>query len=230
MLHKSRRNRKPPRAAGRMCDGQAGAFRGTIGPAMSRETTSPGGLEDGALVRRIGAAPRDSAGDEAELCRRFAPRIRLYGRRHLRDEHAASDLVQDVLAAVIEAVRAGRIEDPDRLRQFVLGTCRFVAWRMRRGEWRRDETVQRAHLEAVGGSEAGSWAALDAERLERCLGGLPPRERKVLYMSFYEDRTAQEIGAALALTDVHVRVIRHRALERLRDCVDARPGDHEAPR
>ena len=68
----------------------------------------PAALDDGALARRIalaGARPDTSA--EAELCRRLGPRIRLYGLRHLRDRHAAADLVQQVLLLSLECLRAG---------------------------------------------------------------------------------------------------------------------------
>src|SRR3954451_6435900 len=86
------------------------------------------------LVRRIAAG--DSAGSnarqaEAELCRQFAPRARLYGLRHLRDEELARDLAQAVLLAVLEAARAGRVNEDDKLERFVLGTCRNVAARLR---------------------------------------------------------------------------------------------------
>ena len=47
---------------------------------------------DGELARAIGAGPSEAA--ESELYRRFAPRVRLYGLRHLRDEESARDLVQ----------------------------------------------------------------------------------------------------------------------------------------
>ena len=50
---------------------------------------------------------------EAEFCRRFAPRIRLYGLRHLRNEAAAADL---------EFEEAGRLRDEIRaLEQEELG-------------------------------------------------------------------------------------------------------------
>jgi RNA polymerase sigma-70 factor (ECF subfamily) len=184
--------------------------------AIARSTT-----DDADLVRRIAAAaPGAAAGDEAELCRRFSARVRLYGRRHLRDAHAAADLVQEVMAAVIEAVRAGRVEAPERIRQFILGVCRFVVWRMKRGEWRRSEAAERVRVETEGFAGPGEpHAALDAERLERCLGGLATREQKVLYLSFCEERSAGEIGSALALSESNVRVIRHRALARLRSCI-----------
>jgi RNA polymerase sigma-70 factor (ECF subfamily) len=45
--------------------------------------------DDSELARRIVAAgTRHDAAAEAELCRRFAPRIRLYGLRHLRSDAA----------------------------------------------------------------------------------------------------------------------------------------------
>lgn len=38
-------------------------------------------------------------------------------------------------------------------------------------------------------------------------------------MSFFDDRRADEVGAALATSGGTVRVIRHRALARLRKCM-----------
>src|SRR5215472_9672863 len=51
-------------------------------------------LNDADLVRQIGSGTDRQA--EAELVRRMAPRIRLYGLRHTRDEHVAEDLTQQV--------------------------------------------------------------------------------------------------------------------------------------
>jgi len=56
-------------------------------------------LDDAELVRKIGSGTDREA--EAELFRRMAPRIRLYGLRHLRDEHAADDLAQQVLVTTL---------------------------------------------------------------------------------------------------------------------------------
>ena len=51
-------------------------------------------ISDAELVRQIGAGIDTAA--ETELVRRMAPRIRLYGLRHLRNECAAEDLTQEV--------------------------------------------------------------------------------------------------------------------------------------
>ena len=86
---------------------------------------------DSELVHEITTTGSTAA--EAELCRRLAPRLRLYGLRHLRDEHAAADLVQHVLLIMLKSIRAGRVRDPEKLASFVLGTCRMTVLDLRRG-------------------------------------------------------------------------------------------------
>lgn len=68
------------------------------------------GLSDSELVRQISSG----SDREAELFRRMAPRIRLYGLRHLRDPHAAEDLMQQVLITALEALRAGRLRECEK--------------------------------------------------------------------------------------------------------------------
>jgi RNA polymerase sigma-70 factor (ECF subfamily) len=160
--------------------------------------------------------------DETELVRRYAPRVRLYGLRHLRSPAAADDLVQAVMVVVLEAVRAGTIREPERLDSFVLGTCRHVAVGWRRGEARRQGLLDRFG-DALAGAAEDTTPAIDRERLAGCLGGLPPREQLVINLTFYEDRGADEIADALAMTPGNVRVVRHRALARLAACMGADP-------
>jgi RNA polymerase sigma-70 factor (ECF subfamily) len=85
-------------------------------------------LSDADLVSRIGSGDDQEA--EAELYRRMAPRVRLYGLRHLRDSHAADDLTQQVLITTFETLRAGRLREPEKLASFVLGTCRMTRRRL----------------------------------------------------------------------------------------------------
>jgi DNA-directed RNA polymerase specialized sigma24 family protein len=86
---------------------------------------------DAELARQIGSGNDREA--EAELFHRMAPRIRLYGLRHLRDEHAAQDLTQQVLITTLQALRAGRLREPEKLASFILGTCRMTVLDLRRG-------------------------------------------------------------------------------------------------
>lgn len=163
----------------------------------------------------------DRAEAEAELCRRFAPRIRLYGLRHLRDPHAAADLVQQVLITTLERLRAGEIREPERIASFVLGTCRMTVLEMKRGAARRQALLETwAVVEEA--AEAAEPRPLDEARLAHCLGVLSERERSVVLLAFAGDKSAEETGAELGLTPGNVRVIRHRALARLRECMEGR--------
>jgi RNA polymerase sigma-70 factor (ECF subfamily) len=173
---------------------------------------------DADIVRSIaaGGGAADAREAEAELCRRFAPRARLYGLRHLRDEDRARDLAQSVLAGVLVAAREGRIEDPERVDRFILGTCRNVASRMRENE-ARGRFVVESFEEAI----AADVERVDLGALMRCFGGLEERARVVVQLSFQEDRPADDIAARLGTTAGNVRVIRHRAVAALRRCLDA---------
>jgi RNA polymerase sigma-70 factor (ECF subfamily) len=173
-------------------------------------------------VRRIGAAP--GGGDvaaETELYRRLAPRVRLYGLKHLRDRQAASDLVQQVLLLTLERLRAGKLRDPERLVSFVFGTCRMMVLELRRTGARRERLLDQ-YADDVPMADPAASPRLDHARLVGCLERLSERERSVLVMTFYDDQPAKEVAVALGLSEGNVRVIRHRGIERLRDCVTGR--------
>jgi RNA polymerase sigma-70 factor (ECF subfamily) len=56
--------------------------------------------------------------------------------------------------------------------------------------------------------------------LARCVQALKERERSVIVMSFYDERTSAESARSLGLSEANVRVIRHRAIRQLRDCME----------
>jgi len=177
-------------------------------------------LEEAALARRIAAAgtAMDSAA-ETELYRRFAPRVRLYGLRHLRDPHAAHDLMQQVLLMTLERLRAGKLREPERIASFVLGMCRMVVLEIRRGTWRR-ETLLQTYGDTPEAVDAPEAVRLDADRLAECLQKLAERERMVVVLTFFADKPGDEVAKELRLSAGNVRVVRHRALARLRACMD----------
>ena len=173
-------------------------------------------LNDAELVRLIGSGDDPEA--EAELFRRMAPRVRLYGLRHLRDEHASDDLTQQVLITTLEALRAGRLREPEKLASFVLGTCRMTVLNLRRGEYRKERLLEQygAELPAVA---QPALLQLDQEHLEHCVQGLNERERTVVVMSFYDEQTGADVASFLGISEANVRVIRHRAIHQLRECM-----------
>ena len=176
---------------------------------------------DGDLARAVLARVTGTAeAAESELYRRFAPRVRLYGVRHLRDEDAARDLAQQVMLLVIEKLRAGDVRDADQIASFVLGVSRSMTKDLKRRDWRR-ETLRDTFLPLEVVAAPASDATLDIDRLETCLARLAERERMVVMLTFYAEKTGSEVGRELHLTDGNVRVIRHRAMDRLRTCMNS---------
>ncbi len=173
-------------------------------------------LNDADLVRQIGSGIDREA--EAELVRRMAPRIRLYGLRHMRDEHAAEDLMQQVLITTIETLRAGRLREPDKLASFVLGTCRMTVLDLRRNAQRKERLLEQFGADLLAPVQP-SEPRLDQDRLARCVQSLKERERAVIVMTFYDEQTGADVGDFLGVSEANVRVIRHRAIHQLRDCM-----------
>jgi RNA polymerase sigma-70 factor (ECF subfamily) len=171
--------------------------------------------DDAVLAARIGAG--DDREAEARLCRRWFPRVRAYGRVHLRDADVAADLAQEVLVVVIRALRERRVTEVDRLAAYVSGVCRNVV-----RDWKKGERRRGALLERFG----PSWAeiAAPAPSMERaqitsCLGRLTPRDRAIVLLTYFADRDGDEIARELDMTPGNVRVARHRALKQLLGCI-----------
>jgi RNA polymerase sigma-70 factor (ECF subfamily) len=178
---------------------------------------------DGEIARAIAASPAGAAqAEEGELYRRFARRVRLYGVKHLRDDAAADDLAQQVLLTTIERLRAGEVRNTDEIGSFILGTCRLQAGAMARKARRREGLIALFHAPDRY-AEPPHDASSDLDAMERCLHRLAERDRRVLLLTFYAERTSTEIAAELGVTGTVVRVARHRALGRLRECVSG-PG------
>jgi RNA polymerase sigma-70 factor (ECF subfamily) len=171
---------------------------------------------DGELVRRIGLGPDAVA--EAGLFDRMAPRIRLYGLRHLRDRDAAEDLVQNVLIVTLEALRAGRLREGDRLASFVLGVCRMTVLDLRRNAQRRSELLGRFGA-GVAVALPEAMPSLDRNQLAACLKTLRERERAVVVLTFYDEKSSMDVSRFLGVSEANVRVMRHRAIHQLRDCM-----------
>ena len=172
--------------------------------------------DDAELAHRV-AGGRDPAA-EAELCRRLHPRIRAYGLRHLRDPAGAADLAQTVLVVLIQALRAGKVEEVDRLAAFVMGVCRNTLL-----DWRKSERRRRILLEEFGPSMAAvptvATALVDRARLAACIERLPARERMVVALTYLADQDSDEIARAVGLSSGNVRVVRYRALRHLHECL-----------
>ncbi len=178
-------------------------------------------LNDADLVRQISSGSDREA--EAELFRRMAPRVRLYGLRHLRNEHAADDLTQQVLITTLETLRAGRLREPEKLASFVLGTCRMTVLDVRRGAQRKERLLEQFGMDLITPPKS-FMPSLDHDQLTRCVQSLKERERAVVVMTFYDEQTGADVAQFMGVSEANLRVIRHRAIHQLRECMGVAPA------
>jgi len=175
-------------------------------------------LADADLALRIAAAGDHPARDEeAELCRRYGRRLVAFGRRRLGSEDAGRDLAQEALVVTIERLRAGRVREPERIGAFILGVARTLAGR-RRARDARLAPIDAADRDLVASSVA-SPDPIARTRVRGCLEELAEKQRAVVLLTFYAEQSSGDIAASLGLSSENVRVIRHRGVARLRDCL-----------
>ena len=188
---------------------------------MTATSAVPAETPVAALVERAAAGDR---GAESALCQRFEGAVRLFARRRLRKPEAVDEFAQDVMLVLIEALRAGTVNDPARLGGFVLGICRNLAADRVRQKERREALWQQygsALVPAVA-EPPGDEISYEVIHLEDCLTQLPQKSRDVVRLAYGEARSADEIAAQLGTSPVNARVLRHRALQALRTCMSKR--------
>lgn len=171
------------------------------------------------LVSQAAAGQREA---EATLCERFAPVVRAFARRRLRGADAVEEFAQDVLLTMLEALRAGRVSQPERIGGFVLGICRNLALDRVRQRERREELwqIHGAALQSV--SAEAVEHSYEASHLEDCLSQLSQRSRDLIRLGYVESQGHDDIAAALSISPANARVLRHRTLASLRECMSKR--------
>ena len=140
------------------------------------------------------------------------------------DRHHAEDLVQSVLTRL--AVRWTRLDDADAYARRVLYTQAVSWWRVRRR--RREVLVDVAPDHAGDGQGDPELRVV----VTRALAKLTPKQRAVLVLRFYEDRTEAETADLLSVALGTVKSQTRHALRRLRelapelaDLLTDRPGE-----
>jgi RNA polymerase sigma-70 factor (sigma-E family) len=143
------------------------------------------------------------------------------------DTATAEDLVQTALARVYLAW--DRIRDREHLDAYARKTLLNEYRSMWRRPWRRRELVSDQLPERAGPGEEydGRSAAL-----WELVATLPPRQRAVLVLRYYEELTEAETAAALGVSVGTVKSQASRALAALRTRVDDEPrlSREEGPR
>jgi RNA polymerase sigma-70 factor (sigma-E family) len=131
------------------------------------------------------------------------------------DTHAAEDLVQETFGLLYRRwQQVGGLDNPVGYAQTTL-VNRFVSARRKRSNSERP--VSDGVLGGVGDRPAGSEDVELRLALLEALRSLPPIDRAVLVLRFWEDLSVAETAARLNLSDTAVRSRSSRALARVRE-------------
>ncbi|NNH07423.1 SigE family RNA polymerase sigma factor [Cellulomonas fimi] len=151
-----------------------------------------------------------------DVVRTHLPGLLRYATILVGDEHTAADLVQEVLLrAHVRWHRIALMERPDLyLRRMV--TNEHLSWRRR---W-HVRTIRPATDEVItahaGTSRDHAHGLAEEDAMWQRLGRLPPRQRAVLVLRYYEGLPDAEIAAVLGTSPATVRAHAARALATLR--------------
>jgi RNA polymerase sigma-70 factor, ECF subfamily len=167
--------------------------------------------QQGILAERIRSG---EASAEEELDRLFRSKVLFLALARTHDRETARDLTQDVMLAVVLALRDGHLREAERLAAFVYGTARNLINNYLRVRSR----VPREH--PIDGMElASAPESLDhTERgtlVRRALGALDSTDRKILLLTLVEGLKPGEIAVRLSLTSEVVRTRKSRALRKV---------------
>ncbi|MBO3088670.1 SigE family RNA polymerase sigma factor [Cellulomonas dongxiuzhuiae] len=151
-----------------------------------------------------------------EVVRAHLPGLLRYATVLTGDGHTAADLVQEVLLrAHVRWTRIGLLERPDLyLRRMV--TNEHLSWRRRwhvRTVHPSSDDVLAAHADPA---RDHAHRVVEDDAMWRRLSELPPRQRTVLVLRYYEGLADPEIAQVLGTSAATVRSHASRALATLR--------------
>ena len=165
-----------------------------------------------------------SAAEEAALVGRFRERLRLFALRRLHDAAAAEDVAQEALRRVVEACRAGRVENPAALPAFVFQTAQHICLQHFRSSGREGRALLRLSGEDPPQHQPHPLTSLiGSERraaVRAAMAQLDEQDRELLRQVYYEETDSAALAQRLGVTPGALRVRKHRVLGRLAALLD----------
>lgn len=168
--------------------------------------------EEVELVSRIRVG--DRAGED-ELVATYQRGLLLITTARTRDREAARDLTQDILVAVLKALRDGKLRDAGKLSAFVQGTARNLINNYLREKARRLEcdlhSADEPTRDLVEEVELAEQQRLIRSELE----GFSPLDRHILLLSLVDGHSLLEVAQRLRLSHDAVRARKSRMVRKI---------------
>jgi RNA polymerase sigma-70 factor (sigma-E family) len=168
-------------------------------------------------------SPLASDDEFAEFAAGALPRLLRFGHVLTGNPVAAEDLVQTALGRTWRAWRLRRIEDPQAFVRKVMVNS-YASWYRRRGT-REIVTASPADRTIT---DDGAQRIDDRDAVWRALQVLPPRQRAVIVLRYYEGLSELEIAAVMGTSAGTVKSQSARARRRLAQLL-AVPGSAMQP-
>ena len=168
------------------------------------------------LVERIRAGERTI---EDALVLQYSRGVQFAISQSVSDGSVVEDLYQECFRMVLEKVRAGEVNDPDRLSGFICSLARNIVIEYFRKTSRRETYHASVDERAVPSREPSQLDTLLREEkgtlARRVLDALPSdRDRSVLYRFYIAEDDREEICSDLGIEATHLSQILCRARQR----------------
>jgi uncharacterized protein (TIGR03435 family) len=181
-------------------------------------------LDDHELLAEF--ARNESEAAFAALVSRYVNLVYSTALRFTGNPHHAEEITQAVF--IILARKAGKLSPRTVLSGWLYQTTRLTAANFVKGEIRRQHREQEAYMQStLTEPDAAAWQQL-APHLDEAMSRLGETDRNAIVLRFFENKTAQEVGAALKLTEEAAHKRTARALEKLRKFFTKRGVDSTA--
>jgi len=171
-----------------------------------------------------GATALDAEALTTALSEQHRGRLLLFAARRLRgDRAAAEDVVQEAFRTALEALRSGRIREPNALPAFAFETVRNLCMHRGRSAGREASALDRYAVQPATPPDDALTNVIRDERrraVRLALERLEPEDRRVLELTYGELKTSEAIGQELGLSAGAVRARRLRALQKLTAVLD----------
>ena len=178
---------------------------------MIAQATSLSDADMAGLAERIQCG---DSGAETELAQIYSKRVFIMLLARTHDREVSRDLTQDVLIAVLQALRDGHVRQPGHLGAFVYGTARNLLNNYFRS-CRQQPDVEPVSDDLAVATTDDPEIVVQVNKVRDLLKRIDAVDRKILLMTLVEGYKAEEVAFQLNLSSEAVRQRKSRAIKKI---------------